>query len=708
MVATETRSIFQSLTGLFADRKIGVKIAIGFLCVLAITATISAISYFAFGTVATSFQTYGQRVQVVGIVRDVDREFLSFRRFVREYALTGDEASIKLAQDTRKTVGDAIASGIREIKNPERNAKMKELSDQFQIYSKDFDMLVPLHREEIKLTNEVLDPSGLKLRVDFEKLQQWTSAKAGNSNAMILAGEGLKQVMMARLNVNKLLGRHDMAAAEAAEKAFVDLKTVLAGLDGVVGAGEGGSLLGEIKMLVDKYHQAYRRAAELSEQIDHLVNGQMVDKANALAKDADAIKQNGVAEEQVIEHATSELINSREQFILLLAFCGLLLGSLLAWVIGRAISKPLVGLVLGVQKLGEGQFDVVLPGLGRADEVGAMAGAVESFKVKLAEKAREEAEEKAQADLRAAEAKRAADDREAAQQRAADEKAAVDRKTAMHKLADEFEKAVGNIVDNVSSASTELEAAANTLTKTAETTQELSTVVASASEEASANVQSVASATEEMTGSVGEISRQVQESSNIAKQAVMQAQQTDARITELSHAANRIGDVVKLITAVAEQTNLLALNATIEAARAGEAGRGFAVVASEVKALAAQTAKATGEISSQIGSMQTATQVSVAAIKEIGGTIGHISEIAATIAAAVEEQGAATQEISRNVQEAAKGTAQVATNIVSVNRGAGETGSASSQVLASAQSLSSESSHLKVEVQKFLATVRAA
>ena len=205
-----------------------------------------------------------------------------------------------------------------------------------------------------------------------------------------------------------------------------------------------------------------------------------------------------------------------------------------------------------------------------------------------------------------------------------------------------------------------------------------------------------------------EISRQVQESSRIASEAVAQAGKTDARIAELSGAASRIGDVVKLITAIAEQTNLLALNATIEAARAGEAGKGFAVVAQEVKALAAQTAKATDEIGSQIGSMQAATGESVAAIKEIGGTIARIAEIASTIAAAVEEQGAATQEISRNVQQAAQGTAEVASNITDVNRGASETGSASEQVLSSARSLSGESQHLKAEVEKFLATVRAA
>jgi methyl-accepting chemotaxis protein len=213
---------------------------------------------------------------------------------------------------------------------------------------------------------------------------------------------------------------------------------------------------------------------------------------------------------------------------------------------------------------------------------------------------------------------------------------------------------------------------------------------------------------EEMSASVQEIARQVQESSRIAGQAVVQAQSTDARISELSKASNRIGDAVKIITAIAEQTNLLALNATIEAARAGDAGRGFAVVASEVKALASQTAKATEEIGAQITGIQAATQESVSAIKEIGATITRIAEIAHAIAAAVEEQGAATQEISRNVQQASQGTTEVASHIGEVNRGAASTGSASSQVLSSARELSGESNRLKVEVDKFLASVRVA
>jgi methyl-accepting chemotaxis protein len=350
------------------------------------------------------------------------------------------------------------------------------------------------------------------------------------------------------------------------------------------------------------------------------------------------------------------------------------------------VARPVGKLVEAMRAIAAGDFDVALPGLGRKDEVGAIAGAVEGIKAAAIARAEREAEQK----------------------QAADAAAAGERRAAMHKLAGDFEKAVGGIVGTVSSAATELEAAAGTLTKTAETTQELSGVVAAASEQASGNVQSVASAAEEMASSVGEIGRQVQESNKIATDAVRQAQTTDAQIAELAQAASRIGDVVKLITAIAEQTNLLALNATIEAARAGEAGKGFAVVAQEVKALAAQTAKATDEISGQIAGMQVATQQSVSAIKAIGSTITRISEITATIAAAIEEQGAATVEISRNVQQAAKGTTQVAGHIADVNRGAGETGTASSQVLSSARSLASESNHLKVEVSKFLDTVRAA
>jgi methyl-accepting chemotaxis protein len=399
----------------------------------------------------------------------------------------------------------------------------------------------------------------------------------------------------------------------------------------------------------------------------------------AVSKVVDDIR---VGAEQSNAALTDDIRWQIEIAILLITFAVLGLGLF----IGRSVSKPLSAMRVAMIELANGNFAVVLPGLGRADEIGEIAQAVETFKVNAEQKARDEAEIKIR------------QDQIAAQQRKAD----------MIKMADDFEGAVGEIIETVSSASTELEASATMLTSTAVRSQELATAVASASEEASTNVQSVASATEELTSSVNEISRQVQESARMANEAVDQARKTNDRVGELSKAAARIGDVVELINTIAGQTNLLALNATIEAARAGEAGRGFAVVASEVKALAEQTARATGEIGQQISGIQAATHDSVGAIREISGTIEKLSEISSTIAAAVEEQGAATQEISRNVQQAAMGTQQVSSNISDVQRGASETGSASSQVLSASQSLSGDSNRLKLEVGKFLSSVRAA
>jgi methyl-accepting chemotaxis protein len=349
------------------------------------------------------------------------------------------------------------------------------------------------------------------------------------------------------------------------------------------------------------------------------------------------------------------------------------------------ISQPLQTLSGAMRELSEGKTDLTLPACDRADEIGAMGKAVQVFRENAIR-------------VRSVDAEQLKETTERARL----------RRIEMAKLADDFQGAVGEIVNTVSTASTELEASAATLTASAQRSQQLGSMVASASEDASTNVRSMASATEEMASSVQEISRQVQESARIAHEAVDQAKSTNDRVGELSQAAGRIGAVVELINTIAGQTNLLALNATIEAARAGDAGRGFAVVASEVKALAEQTAKATGEISQQIDGIQAATQGSVAAIKEIGSTINRMSEIASTIASAVEQQGAATQEISRNVQRAALGTQQVSTNITDVQRGASETGSASSQVLSAAQTLSRDSNRLKLELDKFLDTVRAA
>jgi methyl-accepting chemotaxis protein len=350
-----------------------------------------------------------------------------------------------------------------------------------------------------------------------------------------------------------------------------------------------------------------------------------------------------------------------------------------------AIAMPIRRIGEVLRELAQGNKNVEIPYRGRKDEVGDNARAAHAFKEKLVRVEQLEVAEKEMA-LRMADQRRA----------------------DIRGVADRFEATVASVVHSVSSSSTELEAAAEALGTMAEATRDMSGRVLSASTQAADNVQSVSIATEQLIASVGEISRQVQESTRIAREAVAQAEQTDGRIAELTRAAGRIGDVVKLITDIAEQTNLLALNATIEAARAGTAGKGFAVVAQEVKALAAQTSRATNEIGMQIAGVQAATQDSVGSIKEIGGTITRIAEIANAITAAVELQAQTTREIADNVMAATGSAAHVAANLGEVNHSASGITSASAQILASAKSLSSEGNRLTAEMENLLTAVRAA
>jgi methyl-accepting chemotaxis protein len=350
----------------------------------------------------------------------------------------------------------------------------------------------------------------------------------------------------------------------------------------------------------------------------------------------------------------------------------------------RRVCAPIVGLTTRMSRLADGNVAEEIPGAERSDEIGAMASAVQVFKDNMIRADRLAAEKQTESDGK------------------------MRRAQALDELTRAFEAKVTELVGGLSQASSTMESTAQSMTSTASQTNSQAAVVAAASQQTSTNVQTVASATEELTSSISEIGRQVAQSTEIAARAVDNARRTGDTARALAEGAQKIGDVVTLIQSIAEQTNLLALNATIEAARAGDAGRGFAVVASEVKSLAGQTAKATTEISEQITAIQSASDETVTAIRNVADVIAEIDQIGTAIAAAIEQQGSATREISRSVQEAARGTQEVNTNITGVQRAADDTGAAAREVLGAAEQLSTQSRDLAGQFDRFLGEVRAA
>jgi len=629
-----------------------------------------------------NFAEYRSLARQTNAMATMQGELLSARLGVQLFLRAPSEERAETVSRRAASAKEMANNTASMVDAPERKAQIARIIDEIEKYSSAFEQIRPLSAEMTRY-NEETHKTGVALERALTSLIQSLQTQ-DNEGAIVQVASAQRHLLLARIYVDRFISSAAETDRDRTNSEIGSFETTLTALGNVITAQEDRVLLGELKKNLAVWKDNFAVIVKDVVTIQNILGTQLDKIGPAVAADLEKMKISSVSRQDEIGPRASSDIERSVMVAIAASVLALIVGVLSALLIGRSISSPIISMTAAMGRLAGGDKMVEIPAQGRKDEVGEMAEAVQVFK-----------ENMIKAEMLAAEQEK---------ERAARE----ERARKIETLTKSFDTAVAQVLSQVGAATSQMLSTATSMSATAEETNRQSTVVAAAAEQASSNVQTVASAAEELSSSIEEINRQVTQSTNIAGQASKDAERTNQQVEGLARSAQKIGEVVSLIQEIAAQTNLLALNATIEAARAGEAGKGFAVVASEVKNLASQTAKATEDISQQIGSVQAETTEAVNAIKGIGATIAQINEIATTIASAVEEQGAATAEISRNVQEAAKGTQEVTTNIISVTQAAGETGAAAGQVTASANNLATQSEELRQAVEEFLTGVRAA
>jgi methyl-accepting chemotaxis protein len=648
--------------------RLSLKYQIGLIGAIGVLGLITfAAAYFASSSIQAEHQMSADQAQDMRLtLNDVEIGLLQARRAEKDFLLRHEERYLARHAEAVAETRRAIAALATRTTDPELKAQIDKAAAGVDLYARQF---TTVGETEKRLGLD--ENSGLQgaLRKAVHEVEQTLGRHDDRALAILM--------LMMRRHEKDFLLRGDAKYGDDMKKRGTEFTAVLA----------ASSLPAAERETITSLMTAYQRdfAALLAGSLSVKKEIATLSSAySALEPVMESIAARVVAHQKAAVANIESVRGTTARSMLIGIGVGLAVIAFLAFTVGQGVCRPLLAMTGVMSKLAGGDFALAVPATERRDEVGRMAKSVLVFKDNMIAARDAAAREAAEQKLREARAKR------------------------IGELTNGFDADVSSVLRTVASATTEMQSTAASMTATAEETSRQAAAVAAGAEEASTNVQTVASASEELTASITEISRQVSESARIANQAVEEAGRTNASVQGLADAAQKIGDVIKLINDIAGQTNLLALNATIEAARAGEAGKGFAVVASEVKSLATQTAKATEEITTQVGAIQSATRHAVDAIQGIGKTIGQINGIATTIAAAVEEQGAATQEISRNVQQAAAGTQEVTSNITGVNQAASDTGAAATQVLSATSELSKQSETLRGQVEHFLAAVKAA
>ena len=665
------------------NMRIGTKISTGFLVILFLLIAISVVGVTSLYGAAGHFDEYRQTARTANEIGRVQANMLMARLNVKDFI-------IRHTADDAQEVRDFVARTQEYIDSTATltdDAGQVQLLDQLVLaaadYAETFEEVVNLQTERQRIHDDLLRTLGPTIERNLTAIMESAHAD-DDTEATFLAGMTLRRVMLARFYGALFLSDNLDASFD---RAMTEVDTMLAESADLLASLQNADrqrLAQTVVMDSEAYRQGLVEIHAATTQRNVLTTETLDRIGPAMAQEIEAFKVDVKRLQDTLGPEATDAMTAGRMTMLVLAVVAAILGALAAWIIGRGISRPIVRMVSAMGSLADGDRQVDVPDHGRRDEIGRMAEAVDVFKRNLIK----------------------ADDLAVAAEREQERRNR--RSETVDRLTGEFDGQVVRLLDHVTGSARQMRGTAESLTATATDASDRSTAAAAASGQASANVQTVAAASEELGSSIDEISRQVTQQSTIAAQAVDAANASNRKVQDLAGAARKIGVVVDMITSIAEQTNLLALNATIEAARAGDAGKGFAVVANEVKVLAGQTAKATEDIAGQVRGIQSQTDGAVDAIVMIGDRIGEMSEIAAAVASAVEEQNAATQEISRNAQQAANGTEEVSTNIACVSAAAARTGDSAVEVQGTADHLAKQADELRSFVGTFLDQVRAA
>lgn len=693
-VRTTTTSKGSFIGRALAAFKIRTKMFGGFGAVLALLAVTAVVGILTLLQVNAKVTDISAQIENVRDIHAIETQFLGLSAQTQRFALSRDPADADAARAIIESFAAQLQSQREQLSDPEDINRIVAIEDELAAFATQLDAMAKRVRSHYLLVQFVLVEDGEKVVGDMNRIMEGAS-KMGNPTAVALAAEAREHTLWAQVFTHRLLSERNDDFAQRVKDELAIAQKPLNDLRNVLTSAEDIALLEETDESFFTFGKGFGEMFAEELEIRRLLNEELPASIERVKAGTAGLTATAFDREMQLTDTTHQELEEAKVQLVATSLAGIVIGIVLAWVLGNGIAGAVTRLTRSMRALADGDLDAPLPPVEGVDEIAEMTSALTTFKDNAVERARLRDEQER--------AKQKAIEDEARQK----ENAEAERKAILNEMADEFAGNIGAVVSRVAEAARGMQENASLVSTAAQDTERQSSAAATAAQNASSNVVTISSATEELSASIGEIGRQLQHSSTVTKRAVTETEQTSAEISELVGNAGKIGEVIQLITEIAEQTNLLALNATIEAARAGEAGKGFAVVASEVKNLANQTARATESIQQQVGAIQSATERASTAVHGISQVIAETDQITAQISTAMEQQAVATQEISANIAQAASGTEQVSSNVSEVNSVAADTGRRAEDINQSSMDLVEQSRALSTQVDTFISDIRS-